>query len=49
LTSPTSSGGNVQINGATNANYNTYAETMTATVDGKTVTANFNVIIKDPC
>ena len=29
--------------------HNTYAEVLTATVDTKTVTANFNVIIKDPC
>ena len=49
LPSPTASGGNVQINGATNANHNTYAEVLTATVNGQTATANFNVIIKDPC
>ena len=49
LPSPAASGGNIRISGATNANYNTYAEILTATVDGKTATANFNVIIKDPC
>ena len=50
LPTPTSAtGGNVQINGATNANYNTYLEVLTATVNGKTASANFNVIIKDPC
>ena len=49
MPSPTTLGGNVRIDGATNANYNTYAEVLTATVNGQTATANFNVIIEDPC
>ena len=33
-TTTSAPGGNVQINGATNANHNTYAEVLTATVNG---------------
>ena len=49
LPSPTSSAGIVRISGATFANINTYAEILTATVDGKTDTANFSVTIENPC
>jgi hypothetical protein len=50
LPTPTSStGGNIEIKGATIANQNTYAEVLTAMVDGKTATTNFNIVIKDPC
>ena len=49
LPSPTLSGGNVLISGANNSNHNTYAEVLTATVDGQTTTANFIIIIIDPC
>ena len=49
LTSPTTTAGNVRISGATINNDGTYVQTLTATVDGKTSTASYTVIIKDPC
>ena len=42
-------GGNVQVNEATIADHATYSQTLTATVDSKTATANFDVVIKNPC
>jgi hypothetical protein len=44
-----STGGFIQINGATISQHNTYAEILTATVDAKTAFTNFSVFIKDPC
>ena len=49
LPSPTVSGGSVRISGATYVDIGNYAETLTATVDGQTTSANFSVIIVDPC
>lgn len=49
LPSPTSSAGNVRISGASFSNIGTYSETLTSTVNGQTVTANFSVVIEDPC
>jgi hypothetical protein len=41
--------GVVTINNATLANKGTYAMTLAASVDGKTASAAFTIIIKDPC
>jgi hypothetical protein len=49
LPNPSSAAGNIQITGATILDHDTYQETLTATVDGKTATANFDIVIKDPC
>jgi hypothetical protein len=49
LPSPTASGGIVRISGATLADIGNYSETLTATVAGQTTTANFSIIIDDPC
>ena len=51
LSSITATGGNVEVNGATIADHNTYSLVLTATVaeDSQSVTSNFDVFIKDPC
>jgi hypothetical protein len=41
--------GKVTINNATLADKGTFAMTLTATVDGKTASIAFTIIIKDPC
>ena len=45
LTGVTALGGNVQVNGATIADHNTYSLVLTATVDAQTITSNFDVVI----
>ena len=49
MLSSTATAGNIRISGATISNHGTYAQTLTATVDGKTSIAGYEVIIKDPC
>jgi hypothetical protein len=41
--------GVITINNATLSNVSSNLMTLTAVVDGKTATASFTVIIKDPC
>ena len=41
--------GKVQVTGATLSHLGTYPMTLTATLDGVTVSTSFTIVIKDPC
>ena len=45
----TDTAGKARISGALVGHLGTYAKVLTATVDAKTATVGFSVIIEDPC